>query len=154
MQKNRSLFTRPEKGGFMMFHRAAALLLTLLFILTLSSRGIASVEWDVLETLKTEKTPVDLAVSQDGRWIFILTKQGTVLVYSADGVRNDEIAVGKNVDGIDIGPSANLLYLTSKKNKTVQLITLEFIHDINVSGSPFQGPADAPVVIAVFSDYQ
>jgi len=58
------------------------------------------------------------------------------------------------VDAIQAGPGEDILLLTSRKNRTVQVITVNFIRDINVSGSPFKGQADAPVVIAVFNDYQ
>lgn len=44
--------------------------------------------------------------------------------------------------------------LSSRTGSTVQLITLDFIQNINVTGSPFKGPADAPIAIAVFSDFQ
>jgi len=30
----------------------------------------------------------------------------------------------------------------------------EFVADIDASGSPARGPADAPVVIAVYNDFQ
>jgi hypothetical protein len=39
-------------------------------------------------------------------------------------------------------------------NKTVEIVTIDFIQNINVSGSPFKGPEDAAVVIAVFDDFE
>jgi len=132
---------------------------TLLFcipfvILTWSALGNALVEWDIPRTLKLEKTPIDVAVSRNGRWIYVLTDQRDILIYSGDGKLNDNISVDKSVDGIKAGPRENVLLLTSRKDKTVQVLVLDFIQDIDVSGSPFKGPADAPVVIAVFSDFQ
>jgi len=53
-----------------------------------------------------------------------------------------------------IGPRGKRLFLTSTKDRTVQVVTIDFIVDINVSGSPYKGRQDAPVVIAVFSDFQ
>ncbi len=52
------------------------------------------------------------------------------------------------------GPRGSTLILKSGKNKTVQIVTLDFIQKINVSGAPFKGAEDAAVVIAVFDDFQ
>jgi hypothetical protein len=108
----------------------------------------------VKKTLKIEKTPVDVAVSLNGRWVFVLTAQGSILIYSGDGRLEDEITVGNHVDGIKVGPEQDILLLTSRKNKTVEILVLDFIQNIDVSNSPFKGPADAVVTIAVFSDFQ
>jgi hypothetical protein len=62
--------------------------------------------------------------------------------------------VGKSVEGIKVGPREDVLLLTSGKDKTVQLITLDFIQEINVSGSPFKGNADAPVAVTTFDDFE
>jgi hypothetical protein len=86
--------------------------------------------------------------------VFVLTHQGEILIYSADGILNDKFTPGIHVDAIEAGPREDILLLTSRKNRTVKVITVNFICDINVSGSPFKGRADAPVVIAVFNDYQ
>jgi hypothetical protein len=103
---------------------------------------------------KIEKTPVDVAVSLNGRWVFVLTAQGSILIYSGDGRLEDEITVGNHVDGIKVGPEQDILLLTSRKNKTVEILVLDFVQNIDISNSPFKGPADAAVTIAVFSDFQ
>ena len=119
-----------------------------------SANSFARVEWDVQKKLKMDTPPVDVAVSTDGKWIFVLDDSGNILIYSSDGKLEDTISVGRHVDQIRIGPKDNLLLLSSRKNKTVELLAIDFIHKINISGSPFKGSADAPVVIAVFSDFQ
>ncbi len=134
--------------------RSVIFFLIAVIFLTLSSPVKGEVEWDVKKTLKLESPPVDLAVSLNGRYVFVLTDQGSILIYSGDGKLEDKISVGRQVDGIKVGPEEDVLLLTSKKNKTVQILLLEFIKDIDVSNSPFKGPADAPVEIAVFSDFQ
>ncbi len=116
--------------------------------------GSIPVEWTIQKTLKMEKSPLDIAVSSNGKWIFVLIDQGSILIYSANGKLKDKLAVGNYVNGIEAGPREDILLLTSRKNKTVQVIALEFIHNIDISGSPFRGPVDAPVRIAVFSDFQ
>ena len=116
--------------------------------------GQAEVEWNLHRTFKTQKAPQDIDVSIDGRWVFVLTEQGEILIYSSNGSLKDTIQVGDTIDEIKAGPREDILFLSSRTDRTVQLITLDFIQQINITGSPFKGPADAPVAIAVFSDFQ
>ena len=145
--------TRIQKE-LQMKTRLVVFLLVPVILLTLCPHSFALVDWDVKKTLKIEKTPVDAAVSLNGRWVFVLTAQGSILIYSGDGRLEDEITVGNHVDGIKVGPEEGILLLTSRKNKTVEILVLDFIQNIDVSNSPFKGPADAVVTIAVFSDFQ
>jgi hypothetical protein len=134
--------------------RLVVFLLIPLILLTLCPASSALVDWDVKKTLKIEKTPVDVAVSLNGRYVFVLTAQGSILIYSGDGRLEDEITVGNHVDGIKVGPEQDILLLTSQQNKTVEILVLDFIQNLDVSNSPFKGPADAVVTVAVFSDFQ
>ena len=134
--------------------RLVVFLLVSVILLTFCPQSSGLVDWDVKKTLKIEKTPVDVAVSLNGRWVFVLTVQGSILIYSGDGRLEDEITVGKHVDGIEVGPEQDILLLTSRKKKTVEILVLDFIQNIDVSNSPFKGQADAVVTIAVFSDFQ
>ncbi|MBW2671058.1 MAG: hypothetical protein JRD87_14500 [Deltaproteobacteria bacterium] len=120
-----------------------------LTMMVFSAESFARVEWDVQQKLKMDTPPVDVAVSTDGKWIFVLNDSGTILIYSSNGKLEDKISVGSHVDQIRVGPKDNLLLLSSRKNKTVELLTIDFINKINISGSPFKGSADAPVVVAV-----
>ena len=132
------------------------LLLTMAIVLGAFTNSFASdsVEWNVYKTLKLEESPIDVALSPDGRRIFVLNDQGEIVIYSSAGKIEAKIDVGKHVDQLKLGPRGDSLILSSSKNKTVEIVTLDFIQNINVSGSPFKGPADAPVVIAVFDDFQ
>jgi hypothetical protein len=143
-----------NKKGSEMNNKLAALLLVPVVLLTLCSNGEAAVEWDVIKTLNIERTPLDVAVSLDGRWVFVLTQQGSILIYSGDGKLEDEVSVGKHIDGIEVGPEEDILLLSSRKNKTVQILLLAFIQNFDISNSPFKGRVDAPVEIAVFGDFQ
>ena len=118
------------------------------------SHAAASVEWDVEKTLQLKSEPIDVAVSPDARRIFVLNDQGQILIYSSAGSFLDKIDVGKQFDHITVSPRGEQLILNSRKNKSVQVITLDFIQDINVSGSPFKGSENAPVVIAIFDDFE
>lgn len=114
----------------------------------------AVVEWSVLSRLQLDTLPIDVAVSLNDKWVFVLNDRGEVLVFSRDGSLKEKIRVGKNIDQIKVGPRENLLYLNSRKNKTVDIVEFDFILKINTADSPFKGPADAPVVIAVFTDFE
>jgi hypothetical protein len=114
----------------------------------------SSVEWSIKQTLDIKETPLDVAVSPDWQKLFILTKDGIIQIYSGNGSLIDTITVGSHVDKITAGPQGNVLILKSAQDKKIQIVTLDFIQQINVSGSPYKGVDDAPVVIAVFSDFE
>jgi DNA-binding beta-propeller fold protein YncE len=118
------------------------------------AHGHATVEWDILQKIEIDTQPIDVAISPDGKRIFVLNDKGEVLVYSRLGKLEDRIAMEKDFDQIKVGPRGDLLYLKSRKNKTIEIVELDFIQNINISGSPYKGPEDAPVVIAVFDDFQ
>jgi hypothetical protein len=129
-------------------------LLVVLCVPLAAFQSRATVEWDIQRTLKLDVPPLDVAVSPSGKRIYILTDQGTILVYTPAGSLMEKIPIGKHVDQINVGPQEDILLLQSRQNKTVQILTVDFIKKINTTGSPFKGPADAPVVIAVFSEFQ
>jgi len=114
----------------------------------------ADLEWKIIQDLDLKTTPLDIAPSLDGQWLFILTP-GEILVYSAqEGKITQRIPVDKDFDRIASLPRANALTITSSTKKALQIILLETIYKIDVTGLPFKGPMDAAVIVAVFSDYQ
>jgi hypothetical protein len=122
---------------------------------SLSPPGLqAATDWTVLKTIDLKAVPLDVAPSQDGEWLFILTP-GEIEAYSVrEGRITDHIPVDKGFDRIVSLPVPNGLTITSSTGKTVQIVMLRPIYQIDVTGLPFEGPADAPVTIAVFDDYQ
>jgi hypothetical protein len=58
------------------------------------------------------------------------------------------------VVSIGTSPKGDFLLLADSKANTLEVLNISFVVDIDISGLPFKGPADAPVVVAVFSDYQ
>jgi hypothetical protein len=126
----------------------------LIIILLLPAKSHALVEWDVQKVLKLDTQPLDVAVPNNGNSIFILSKSGKILIYAFDGQLKDEIDVGNHVDQIKAGPSDEWLFLSSRIDKTVKIVHIDFIQHIDTSGSPFLGPENAPIVITVFSDFQ
>ncbi|MEJ2234245.1 MAG: hypothetical protein P8X67_09985 [Syntrophobacterales bacterium] len=134
--------------------RFAIFPVTLFLLFSWLALSPAAVEWDVAGTLNLKQKPRDAAIALNGRWIYVLTYDGEILIYSSDGKLEDSISVGKSVEGIKVGPREDILLLTSGQDKTVQLILLDFIQEINISGSPFKGNSDAPVAIATFNDFE
>ncbi len=114
----------------------------------------ADVEWKVFRSLDLKAAPLDVAPSMDGQRLFVLTP-GEILVYSIpEGKITDHIPVDKEFDRIVSLPRGDALSISSSTKKMLEVITLESIYKIDVSGLPFKGPKDAPVTIAVYDDYQ
>ena len=114
----------------------------------------AEVETEVAATLKLQNPPIDMEVSLNGQRIYVLDNQGQLLIYNPTGALLNTIKVGTDVNQIKIGPRDDVLYLSNPKDNTVQVLNLTFTHAIDIAGSPFKGPANAPVAIVVFSDFQ
>jgi DNA-binding beta-propeller fold protein YncE len=126
----------------------------ILLLLVIPFQANAKVEWRIENTLKTGQPPLDVAVSLDGKSIFVLTADGSILIYSHEGKLEDTIKVGNHIDQIRVGPGGEKLFASSRQNQTVEVIALDFIRKINVMGSPSKGRTDAPVIVTVFSDFQ
>jgi predicted DsbA family dithiol-disulfide isomerase len=114
----------------------------------------AGIDATPLKTLTFASEPKDIAVSSDGEWIFVLTASGEVAVFTSQGKKTDTLTVGPEVDAIETGPRPDVLFLRSARAKTVRVWTVAPIRDIDTAGAPFKGPADAPVDIVVFSEFQ
>ena len=136
------------------FAKSCLVPVVILILWAIPPRLSAEIEWHIEKTVKTQAAPADVAVSPDGRTVFVLTDDGSLLIYNQNGRLRDTINIGPHVDQIKIGPRGERLFATSRQNKTVEVIELSFVHKINTAGSPSKGPEDAPVVLAVFSDFQ
>jgi flagella basal body P-ring formation protein FlgA len=133
---------------------SAVIMMSLTILFAWLATAAAKVELNVAMTLKLTESPRDTVMSLNGRYIYILTEKGEILVYTSNGRLKDTVSVDTHVESIEAGPREDVLLLTNGKEKTVQVITLDLIQDIDISGSPFRGNADAPVVVAVFSDFE
>lgn len=132
--------------------RAVLALLTAAAVLPLSAR--AEIEWNVQKQLKLEASPLDAATSADGKNLYVLTS-GEVLVYALpDYGLLTRIPVDKGLDRMTYSPRDNRLILMSGADRTVKVLQLETIHRFSLEGLYVKGPKNAPVTLAVFSDYQ
>ena len=116
--------------------------------------AIAEIEWSIRQTIDLDSAPVDVAMSPDWQKMFVLTEKGEILIYSSGASEAEKIKVDAHFDRITAGPQGNVLVLSSSRDNRVQVLSLDYIQEIDVSGSPFKGPENAPVVIAVFSDFE
>ena len=114
----------------------------------------AEVELNVLKTYKLEDQPVDMAFSANRNEIYVLNPKGELLIYAANGRLAEKINVGKVYDRLQLIQGSDVLFLSSRKDKTIQVIQMEFVQKIDTSGSPYKGSENASVVIAVFSEFQ
>lgn len=100
------------------------------------------------------QTPVDMALSPDETTIFILTENHQILIYEANGNLKGSFPVDPGVTAIETTLRGDKILLINSEKKVFRSLAIDFIVSIDVSGSPFKGPADAPVTIAVFSDFE
>lgn len=134
--------------------RGLTLICVLLTLVLLPAFCYGEVEWEVRQTLQLDAKPLDVAMTVKGNYLYVLTDQGELLIYTSAGRLQDKIFLGKGVDRIQGTPREDILLIGNSKEKTLQVISLDFIQTINTTGAPSKGPADAPVMIAVFTDFQ
>jgi hypothetical protein len=114
----------------------------------------AGLEWRIIKNLDFTATPLGVASSPDGRRLFILT-MGEILIHSLpEGTLTDRIPVGQEFDRITALVQPDRIVVSSSGKKSLQVILLETVHQFDFSGLPFKGKEDAPVIVAVFTDYQ
>ena len=129
-------------------------ILTTVICFSLPLLANAAMEWTLIEQVDLDANPLDIATSLDGSQIFVLTR-GEILVYSADEEKvTMRVPVDEAFDRLAHSIKDNTLVLSSSTAKTFAIIQLETVQQIDISGLPYKGPSNAPVTIAVFSDYQ
>jgi len=149
------------KGGLIMQERLRRLtrdIFSALFVfwLVVTSCPMAegAVESSVTARISLKETPLDVAYSNDGLKLFVLLR-GKVLVYSVNENKiTEEFPVNTDFDRIEASFKKNEIVAFSSAANGMEIITLDFIQDFEVTGSPLKGPQNAPVTLAVFSDYQ
>lgn len=133
--------------------RYVCIMLMVLFI-GFGTVAQAEVEKGGSRTFNLQAKPIDMATSADGKYTYILAEGGKVLIVDQRGEVKDTLKVKDTVVSIGTTPKGDFLLLADSEAQTLEVMKINFIVDIDVSNLPFKGPADAPVVVAVFSDYQ
>ena len=132
------------------------LLFLILFLspLSISTAQPIDVDWIQLHQLKLDSPPLDVAITPDGELVFILMS-GKVAIYSK-GIQDqlNQIPVEPGYDRLAYAADSEMLVLTNRSTQEVKSIRISRVFDISDEGSPFMGPENAPVTIAVFDDYE
>lgn len=128
--------------------------LLLICLSLVSSPAGADIDWQAGPTLKTTAAPMDVATSADGSRTFVLTKGGKVQIFDQAGNLSDTIAVDPAMDSITSTATGNLIIVSSHKNNLAQQIEISYRFPFDYTDSPYLGKAEAPVVLALFSDFQ
>ncbi len=114
----------------------------------------AEMKWNIEKKLELKSPAIDMAISYDGQTAFVLDKDGNLSIYKLDGALQGTIPVGKDFNKIMMSPEPDTLLLSNSQKKTIEILRMDFIHQINIEGSPFKGPEDAPAVLILFTDFQ
>ena len=129
-------------------------LISLILLLAVVSPARAEVDAQVVRTLQLKAAPVDLVIPGNGRYIYVLTADAKLQIFKNTGELYDTLTVDPGVDRIQAGPAEDRLYLINAAGNRIQELSLTFIVDIPVDGSPTKGPLDAAVAVVVFTDFQ
>jgi DNA-binding beta-propeller fold protein YncE len=113
-----------------------------------------TLEWKQINSFAIPANPVDIVYSLDGKNAIILTEEHTILIFDRQGNMKGSIPVGDGVTAIDVDPKGNFLYLVDREKNLSSTLAIDFIITLDVSDSPSLGNLNAPVTIAVFSDFE
>lgn len=111
-------------------------------------------EWKVQQTWPTGGKILSMVNTLDGKYVFLLNDKQKVQIFNNQGQLQGNIAVETGVSAIDISPQGDTLYLINNTSHAFTSVAVSFIVDIDITGSPFKGPADAPVTITLFTDFE
>lgn len=125
-----------------------------LTLLALPLPGNATVDLEILQDIAIGAKPIDVAVSEDGYWIYVLTADAQVQVYSPQGELKGSVPVDNGAREITCGPEDEVVFVSNSERQTVQVVRISVVHDFPVAHSPVKGPADAPVTLTLFTDFE
>ena len=114
----------------------------------------AEIDLETLRNIAVDGTPVDVVVSEDGYWIYVLTDTARLLVYSREGALQGTVAVPNGSRRIAGSPVEDVLFVTNSDERTVQAIRVNLQHEFTSAQSPTKGPSDAPVTLTLFTDFE
>lgn len=143
-----------EKDVNMRKNKGLLILIFIFSIVSMSSLAHAVFEWTLLKQIELDVQPLDIAASEDGKLLFILSA-GELIVYTTDKNKvENRIPIDQEFDRVTLLGKAQSLVLSSTSNNKLRILQLDQTHNIDISGLPFKGPVNAPVTIAAFDDYQ
>ena len=125
----------------------------ILLLVLAAPLSAATINVKTLKTLPLSAAPLDVATTADGKRMYVLNDKGEVQVYSTEGQLLDGFKVGTEVTGI-VPQGENQLVLEKAGHNELTLVSVEISEKIDATKSPVLGPANAPVSIVVFDDFE
>ena len=130
------------------------ILLTVLLLPLFAGATLAdSVDVRFLRTFSLGETPLQTVATADGQRIYVLTEQGNIKIYAADGNLQGSFAAGAGVTGIT-PQGGNVLLLQKAESQEMVQVALEPVVQIAINGAPTLGNPMAPVSVVVFDDFE
>lgn len=133
---------------------AALLLTSSVTGITATQSGNPEILFDKSRQWQLPYVPTDMVQSVDGQYIYILTDNHKLLIYEPNGNLKASVDVDPGVVAIDTDARGENVLLIDKDSKTFSVFSVSFVTEIDIAGAPFKGKADAPVTVAVFSDFE
>ncbi len=112
----------------------------------------AAVQVESTQTVSLPKTVLDVATTLDGTRLFVLMKGGEVQVLAPNGQLLDRLSLAAAAERLAVSPEGERLYVAV--GSELQVVNISAQHELPVLNSPAKGPANAPVTLTVFSDFQ
>jgi hypothetical protein len=128
--------------------------LALISLCLAATPAVADIEWQAGPPLKITAPPLAVATSADGSRTFVLAEGGKVQIFDQAGNLRDALDVDPAMDHITSDGDGQRIIVSSRKSNLVQPIDISYRFPFNYTDSPFMGKAEAPVVLALFSDFQ
>ena len=133
---------------------AAVLLTSPVTGITATQSGNPEILFDKSQQWQLPYSPTDMVQSVDGQYLSILTDNHKLLIYEPSGNLKASVDVDPGVVAIDTDARGENVLLIDKDSKTFSVFSVSFVAEIDTAGAPFKGKADAPVTVAVFSDFE
>ena len=126
----------------------------LIVLVPVSGSLHAKTDWTVVKQFEFSGPVIDMAASSDGSLIFALTSREIVVYSPSENVIESRIPLDETFDRIIFNERNSTLILSGTASNTLKIIRVDKVFEVDVAGMPFRGPENAPVIIAVFDDYQ
>lgn len=109
---------------------------------------------EILDSIALDAVPLDVAVSEDGRLLYVLTNAARIDIYSRDRELQASVAVPAGSRRIAAGPGDDVLLVTNTVKKALQIVRVNMEYTFTSDNSPTRGPSDAPVTLTLFTDFE